>query len=321
MHCMARKKTIKKRKLEPAIQTMSFVVPNGISTVDLSQCASIVNRRFYRQGINWVVSGFRFFRAGTSPTAGTGVQVSRLPNSWMLANGWEKAFRAWDRQQREAIDESGAQSAMAKFRDFKIHMDVQHVTDGFGNNLLPRDHLANQAAAGEWEPSSIVVPNILPDASGSQTQPIEYLLHGVGINNNAGISRGIIEGYADSRAYPQSPDPVSPPIQSSENWLRDMFDVGNDTNVITENATDVNDDLPYPQINYPGGENQMPGLQVVDVAYFSTAQNSNKLYCQGDNFPCGLVRVFQNTEEDIVMLIDLVPGTHRGYLCEPMTEM
>ena len=33
----------------------------------------------------------------------------------------------------------------------------------------------------------------------------------VGANNAAG-SRGIIEGYADSRAYPQSPDPVSPDI-------------------------------------------------------------------------------------------------------------
>ena len=32
----------------------------------------------------------------------------------------------------------------------------------------------------------------------------------------------------DSRAYPQSPDPVSPAIDSGNNWLRAMFDVGND---------------------------------------------------------------------------------------------
>jgi hypothetical protein len=58
---------MKQRKLEPAVQSLTYVLPDGQNTVDLSQCASLVNRRFYRQGINWVVAGFRFFRAGTSP--------------------------------------------------------------------------------------------------------------------------------------------------------------------------------------------------------------------------------------------------------------
>lgn len=318
---MARKKNSTMRKLEPAVQTMYFTVPDGESTVDLSQCASILNRRFYRQGINWVVAGFRFFKPGIAPATGTGVSIGKLPNTWVMSNAWEKAFRAWDKQQKEALKESGGESAESRFRDFKIHMDVTHVDAGFGSNLLPTDSLLSVPATGEWEPSQIVVPNILPDASGTTNQPIEYLLHGVGINNNGGISRGIIEGYADSRAYPQSPDPVSPPINSSENWLRDMFDVGNDNNLITENATDRNDELPYTQINYPGGETQLPGIQFVDGAYFSSAENSNKLYCKGDNFPCGLIRITQNTEQVITMAIDLVPGTHRGYLCEPMTEM
>ena len=58
MQCMARKRNSKKRKLEPAVQTLAFTVPSGTQTVDISQAASLVNRRFYRQGINWVVSGF-----------------------------------------------------------------------------------------------------------------------------------------------------------------------------------------------------------------------------------------------------------------------
>ena len=45
---------------------------------------------------------------------------------------------------------------------------------------------------------------------------------------------------------------------------------------------------------------------------------------KGGNFPCGLIRIDWTTDEataNLVLQIDLVPGNHRGYLCEPMTEM
>ena len=141
-----------------------------------------------------------------------------------------------------------------------------------------------------------------------------------------------------SIADPNTPDDASDIDGiAPENWLGAIDNEGNTQidRVVTDLTTE-NDQAPYPFENgeipaapgtywsdtqYPGGANQLPGLQLVDAAYFSTAENANKLYCKGDNFPCGLVRVFQNTGEDITMLIDLVPGTHRGYLCEPMTEM
>jgi hypothetical protein len=49
---------------------------------------------------------------------------------------------------------------------------------------------------------------------------------------------------------------------------------------------------------------------------------------KGGMFPCGLIRfdiVNQNlivdTAISFVIQVDLVPGNHRGYLCEPMTDM
>ena len=46
---------------------------------------------------------------------------------------------------------------------------------------------------------------------------------------------------------------------------------------------------------------------------------------KGGAFPCGLIRVSSTLtipEGDSALLqVNLVPGTHRGYLCEPMTEM
>jgi hypothetical protein len=275
----------------------------------------------YRQGLNWAVAGFKIVTQGA--TTG-GVTVSKLPNTWVTSNAWEKAFRAWNKQQMDAIEEAGAESAVARFRDFKIFADVAHVSAGYAGNLLPIDLAGAPYAAGEWQPSQIVVPNVTADASGSTVDPIEYTLHMVGINNNGGVSRGIIEGYADSRAFPQSPDPVSPVIGSGQNWLRDMFDVGNDSSEITDNATDRNDELPYPQVNYPGGETQAPTLQLHDSTIVSSTTIGGSTRLKGGNFPCGLVRFNTNLtagDQLPLLLIDLVPGNHRGYLCEPMTEM
>jgi len=197
-------------------------------------------------------------------------------------------------------------------------MDVDHVNAGFGSNLLPRDFNTAASVAGEWEKSLILIPNYSNDASGSATLPREFALHAVGSGYST-LSRGIIQGYADSRAYPNSPDPVSPPIGSVNNWMRDMFDVGSDTSYITENATDRNDDLPYIQADYPGGVTQLPGLQHVDAGYFSAGTNSNKIHLRGDTFPCGLIRL--QSDQEVFLIVHLVPGSHKGYLCEPMQEM
>jgi hypothetical protein len=314
---MARKKAKRTsmKKIAPSPLTFAFTVPDGTSTIDLSQCASVLNRRFYRQGINWVVSGFRLFTPTPVVEPGRGMGIYKLPQTWSMTNAWQKSFSAWNKQQREAIDDAGASSAVAAFRDFKIHADVTHVTSGFGNNLKPTDGLNSVAVMGEWEPSLIVLPNFVGDT------PAERTLHMVGTNVNGTTSRGMIEGYADSRAYPQSPDPVSPDIDSSGNWLARMFDTGNDINEILENATERNDELPYTQVDYPGGQTQLKGLQIVDAAYFSAGTNSNKLYLKGDNFPCGLIRIVSTAGINTELLIDLVPGSHKGYMCQPMSEM
>ena len=107
--------------------------------------------------------------------------------------------------------------------------------------------------------------------------------------------------------------------------MRQMFDVGNDTSEITDNATERNDNLPYPQVEYPGGETQAPTMQIHDIVGISGTSIGNMSRAKGGNFPCGLIRIdFQNTGDlagNLALQIDLVPGNHRGYLAEPMTEM
>ena len=164
---MARKKSGYKRmrKIEPAVQTMVFEVPlsgeGAIDqlTIDLSQCASLLNRRFYRQGINWAVSGFKFLT--NANTTGL-IAVEKLPDTWVMSNAWEKSFRVWQRMNNEALAES--ESVRPRFLDFKIYADSDHHTAGFGANLLPGvlNPAFTASTPGEWAPSQVHIPSASP---------------------------------------------------------------------------------------------------------------------------------------------------------------
>ena len=120
------------KKIEPAVQTMTFVIDADPTTgvayrfVDLSQCASLLNRRFYRQGINWAVSSMKVL---STDFAGT-ITVAKLPETWVMSNAWEKGFRNWQRMNNEALSES--ESVKPRFLDFKIYADSTHHAAGLG---------------------------------------------------------------------------------------------------------------------------------------------------------------------------------------------
>ena len=131
---MARKNN-RRKKIEPSVLTM-FLSTNPIeggsstSYIDLSQIASLMNRRFYRQGIQWAVSGFKFLSNNTG-----NITISKLPSTWVMSNAWEKSFRVWQKMNNQALAET--ESVKPKFLDFKIYADADHHQLGFGANLLP----------------------------------------------------------------------------------------------------------------------------------------------------------------------------------------
>ena len=46
-------------KIQPSVLNLKYEINEGITKfIDLSQSASAVNRRFYRQGLNWICAGF-----------------------------------------------------------------------------------------------------------------------------------------------------------------------------------------------------------------------------------------------------------------------
>jgi hypothetical protein len=168
----------------------------------------------------------------------------------------------------------------------------------------------------EWEASQVVIPN--DGAPGTTT---EYLvkMHGSSDAN----AKSVIGGYAFSRARPFSPDPEAPAVQTS--WLSTMHDVGDNTSEVVVNAIDKNDNLPYDASNYPGGPGNGATSISHDVTFLTGTTVGGTTHIRGGEFPCGLMRFDVNNRDavakNITIQIDLIPGPHRGYLAEPMTEM
>ena len=263
-----RKYNQKARALQPAVMKLHFRVAANLGQqyVDISQSVSRVNRRFYRQGLNWAVANVKLtLLPAAAPTAPTVAYVNSLPHTWVTANAWVKCFHAWKDQQDAALDDFDGRDTASTWRDFKIFADSDHADTGMGNNLSPYtlgpgttgvvfpglQTGANALPSEDWDFSQIVIPNQVADASGSLTLPEEYPLIMVGDGNVVAV-KGMINGYQNSRNYPQSPDPVNPPLQLAANWMSAMTDESESSPEIVANATDRNNELPYDQDIYPG---------------------------------------------------------------------
>jgi hypothetical protein len=326
--------------MEPAQMTLTFSTPDtigGAYTIDLSQAASLANRRFYRQGINWAVASVKVFSLKTG-----NVGLYKLPTTWVMANAWRKGFEAWMKKIREAREENGA--IPGKFLDFKIYADSIHHQVGFGANLLPVGSLGIAATPGEWLPAKVNTDSSTISQSGRT-----FAVKAVGGNfGGAGADNGLqavslIDGYSASRALPSESDPNVPTdnanidSNSPENWLGAMFSDNSTIDDAVVTQVSEYDQPPYPyegdgtatDTHYPGGPNQMQGLEYHDVAQIvsysgsgATSQIGTQML-KGGNFPCGLMRVVWTPDEaaNIVVQVNLVPGQHRGYLCEPMGDM
>ena len=332
------------KKIEPAVQTLNFnfSVSAGSTvnqTLDLSQCASLVNRRFYRQGINWAVSGIKVLTTGEDNIGS--ITVQKLPETWIMSNSWEKGFRAWQRMNNEALEET--ESVRPRFLDFKIYADELHHTAGFGSNLLPLSS-AGGFTAGEWEASTVIIPRT--DSTTGVPAPRELLAVGASYPGAGGSGLNavsLIEGYASSRALPDVLDPNTPDDASDtsgvapQNWLSALFNDGiEQTEEVLATMTGPlaqNNIAPYPFENdgvnsdtmYPGGANQLSGQEFFDSSFVTTTTIGGITRMDGGMFPCGLITIGHNLtapiEGSVLLQVQLVPGSHRGYLCEPMTEM
>ena len=304
----------------------------GTSYIDLGLATSILNRRFYRQGLNWAVTGMTIYSSGANKT----VRVATLQKNWCTSNAWEKGFRLWRKMNDQVLDTEP--SIEGRFADYKIFMDNSHLTnfinEGFqsdtgisaGKTLLPV--VINPASGG----------SILPDRTNAEWNYSEYMIpdpasgvatpHNIFMNGGTTATAvGLISGYGLSRSRPQVNDP-NVPITSADSWMNELFDLGGNDPEIRDNIVDENNQAPYALQGagsaierYPGGETNLAGLQLVSPPITSSAGTdySGRVNIPGFTAPCGLIYI--KNDGPVTVQVHLSPGTHKGYAAEPMQEM
>jgi hypothetical protein len=325
------------QKIEPAVTSMFFSMPLNDGTtgepgsevpvpiakyIDISQCASIVNRRFYRQGLNWAVGGFRLHTNGT--TVGT-VNLYKIQSTWMASNAWMKSYALWNQMNDQVLDNQP--TIKPRYHDFKIHMDSDHISNTFGNNLIPynEDKVGTQTeyVQGEWTRSLIEMPNT--DAAGlpspGDTEAYALKMHG----SDTTSSKALIQGYADSRSVPFQNDPATQ-ADADTGWMNLLLDQGQRFDDIAFNLQTIGEDLPYSQLLYPGANGNAEDPSVHAVCNISQTTVGGTTGASGGSFQCGLIKIVSTLLDPVLatafeLELILVPGPHRGYLCEPMQDV
>lgn len=318
---------------EPTFHLASNISGGGSAfiTADLSQIASMVNRRMYRQGLEWAVAGIR-----VHSTQDCRVDVFSLPNTWIFANGYMKSYYIWKKMQDQILSDNPGTAG--KYRDFKIAFDAANHDSShsqYAPSMLPVGYASGGTGLSyEWDLSQIVVPN---DSALSPAGPVPYVLQALGDDSSTSGQRGkgIIKGYAESRARPHSDDPNLP---TGLSWMTELFDDGEQSSMLEAVIEGENDTPPYligddSTIGeyYPGGSNQAGGYTAFMrsrgyiTSSSSSANTQGQVSLPGLIAPCGLIRFqIENNSANVLdydIFIDLVPGSHRGYAARPMTEM
>ena len=303
--------------MQPAQTVLTYWVGAGVSYIDLAEGLSQVNRRAYRQGMEYAV-GKVTFGYQANPQAILNVQLSAYTagDTWVVHNAWKKAFAHWIAQQRRARRLIG-QSAKPTWEDFKVYLDVYHRAGTIPPVVAGDDHTVG---TGEWDYSKLI--HEADDASVD-----EWYLHLIG-DNISTTDKGLILGYQQSRATVQPEDPELPAEYSTNMYALIGQDVDAVADEVAQNMEDQNDEPPYDQDDYPGNDtnSDAPWLQEFGIA----AVNAPVATLPGFVAQCGLIRFnliahanpdgATTTGVTSLVQVHLVPGSYKGVAALPMGQ-
>jgi len=303
--------------MQPAQTVLSYAVPNGASYIDIAEGLSQVNRRAYRQGMEYAVGKVTFaYTADPGQILNVSLTCFTAGNTWVVHNAWKKARAFWQAQQNNARHLIG-QSAKPTWEDFKVYLDDAHRA-GTSLGVVAGDLAA--VGTGEWDYSRLI--HEADDASVD-----EWYLHLIG-GNVSTTDKGLILGYQDSRATVQAEDPDLPAEYSTNMYALMGQDIDAVADEVAQNMEDQNDEPPYDQDDYPGSDTNSDAAWPQDLAIASTSVPLGVV--PGFVAQCGLIRMYLGARAvagggttaapETLALVHLVPGKYKGVLAAPMGQ-
>ena len=303
--------------MQPAQTVLTYWVGAGVSYIDLAEGLSQVNRRAYRQGMEYAV-GKVTFGYQANPQAILNVQLSAYTagDTWVVHNAWKKAFAHWIAQQRTARRLIG-QSAKPTWEDFKVYLDDAHRA-GTSLGVLAGD--GGAVGTGEWDYSRLV----WEEDDNSIDMPYLHLIGG----DVSTTDWGLILGYQQSRATVQPEDPDLPDEFSTNMYARLATDENVVADEVANNMEDENDEPPYDQDDYPGSDTNSDAAWPQQLGIAAATVGLGVV--PGFVAQCGLVRLYlgaravadggTTTAPTSLVQVHLVPGSYKGVMAAPMGQ-
>jgi len=298
------------RQIKPAqrVLTYTFTPSSGAATVDidLAKDLSAVNRRLYRQGMQYYVSHVSLARGDTGISA---MSVKTAGDTWMVHNAWKKGFKLWRSQLNEVEDVMPG--LQGKWSDFKVELD-----DNSGTALTSIAGDGGAISPDEWNYS-----NYVWDDDGTERSPTFCLLGSTAVNTKIGL----VQEYHISRAQVQSEPALV--ADASDSIFAKSLGTDEMSDTLIDLVETESDNAPYDMNEMVGGDTvaDAPFTQDFIVANFQ----AGRAMTTGFTAECGLMRVEvasvnadASGASDVAHIIQvhLAPGPYKGVMASPMGQ-
>ena len=298
-------------KTAPTQLRLSFEgVGNGTQFVDIAMALSIINKRFYRQGVYYYVNSVELYNNEDAY-----VDLHVMPDTWGVKNAWNRGFKIY--QQMNALAPTGYRP---KYHDFKIYMSGRHVNIG---TMSPSMHDINGSqtpfSVGEWVYSRYTSMDSNHDGTPNADEFTVHMLGDNDVQDGSGTSTrfnsiGLLKSYQNSRARQPDAQP-NLPTDAIGDPLANLFDASSEefVNDLIENLEGDNDETPYNNDLSVGQNGHMQ-----HVARLATSTQLGRVAtAPGFCAPFGLICVDpQSTATAWRLVINLAPGTYHGVYAE-----
>lgn len=290
-------------KIVPAQNRFVVSVPHGTAVnVDIAQCLSTINRRMYRQGMNYYVESISV-HSGAACVMG----VASVPDTWVTHNAWKKGYETWRTMQNEYGDGMGA-TLKGKWADFKVLLD-----DGGESFVTPVDGNSDAYLLGEW-----IYSNFVYDDAGTARSPAIALIG----SSTDDTHIGLIEAYGDARNFvsSNSGEPIGP-SELTTGFYAQFHGVGDIDDELGTDLISDNDLPPYDLDDYPGGDAN--GDHPILQATLATTAEYPISSVGGFTAPCGLLQLQQaqaSGTDAVLVFITIGVGPYKGVMASKMGQ-
>lgn len=331
-----RKSRSKGRKIQPAITDLYFKADPKTDNdhrmyIDTMRELSKINRRMYSQAKMVAYQGMTFIwkQDPINPVATIELKIATAGNTWTVQNAYVKGHALWNQMQELVLDDNP--SLKGKWHDFKIQYSGNQSA---ARTLACRDASGALIADGEWNIATYVMPqhevDPVPDPVTGNLNPLAALeVTPVLIGDDTSTKRSLVKAYQESRATVQPVDP-NVPATVSTSFFNLLTDSGSQEPELADVIIDENDEPPYDQDNYVGGDTNGKFGSIVGYSAISSAEVDGRV----GSFvaPCGLLelqlrgyddagnQILSENMPEVEILLHVAPGMYKGVAAVDMGQ-